>query len=104
MGLANPGGGLVGAVVFLGTFHSSWDREACVWEAGPEDHVDFMSDSLPGKAETQSTEVRVWEPYRVVWGASRQQAGTGTPHKALAWTTRGALSRAPAQTACLSAV
>lgn len=53
MGLANPGGGLVGAVVFLGTFHSSWDREACVWEAGPEDHVDFMSDNLPGKTETE---------------------------------------------------
>lgn len=52
LGLVNPGGGLVGAVVFLGTFHSSWDREACVWEAGPDDHVDFMSDSLPRKAET----------------------------------------------------
>lgn len=45
--LVKPGGGLVGAVVFLGTFHSSWDREACVWEIGPEDHVDLMSDSLP---------------------------------------------------------
>lgn len=42
-----PGGGLVGAVVFLGTFHSSWEREACVWEIGPEDHVDLMSDNLP---------------------------------------------------------
>lgn len=25
-----------------------------MWEAGPEDHVDFMSDSLPGGAETRT--------------------------------------------------
>lgn len=36
---------------FRGTFQSSWDRDACACEAGPEDHVDLMSDSLPGGAE-----------------------------------------------------
>lgn len=48
--LVRPGGGRDGAVVLrgpCGTFHSSWEREAWLWEMGPGDQVDFMSDSLP---------------------------------------------------------
>lgn len=49
--LVRPGGGREGAVLLLrgpwGTFHSSWDSEAWLWEMGPGDQVDFMSVSLP---------------------------------------------------------
>lgn len=48
--LVRPGGGRDGAVELRGpwgTFHNSWDREAWLWEIGPGDQVDFMSDSLP---------------------------------------------------------
>lgn len=30
-----------------GPFHSSWERGAWLWEMGPGDHVDFISDSFP---------------------------------------------------------
>ena len=61
-GVASPGGGGLGvgqawgggegATLFrgaCGTFHSSWESEAWLWEMGPGDQVDFMSDSLPAR-------------------------------------------------------
>lgn len=78
LGLVSPGGGLVGAAVFLGAFHSSWDREACAWEAGPEGHVDFMSDSLPGR--TAGRHVRGQrDPQRAQRRRLREERRRGTP-------------------------
>lgn len=54
LGVVNFGGGFVGVVVFLGIFYSLWDREVCVWEAGLEDYVDLMFESLFGKEEKWS--------------------------------------------------